>query len=75
MARYLTVNIKNEIYALKEMLQQPDRKYFENTMYEEGKAIFTNKIWEKVCKSSMYSCYNSSRKSDKDVKRQQIMII
>ena len=45
---YLSGNITNEIYTLKEMRQQPDRHYFEEVMREEVKAMFDNEIREQV---------------------------
>ena len=72
---YLSGKINNEIYTLKEMMEQPDRKQFEMAMYEEVKAMFDNQIWEKVPKTSMYKYYNDLRRKGCDVKRQQIMMI
>ena len=72
---YLSGKINNEIYTLKEMMQQPDRKHFEQAMFEEVKAMFDNTIWEKVSKESMYQYYNDLRKSGQDIKRQQIIMI
>ena len=67
--------MNNEMYTLKEMLQQPDRKHFEQAMYEEVTAMFKDSIWERVSKSSMYDYYNIMRKRGFDIKRQQMMMI
>ena len=72
---YLSGKINNEIYTLKEMMEQPDRKQFEMAMYEEVKAMFDNQIWEKVPKTSMHNYYNDLRRKGCDIKRQQIMMI
>ena len=72
---YLSGKINNEIYTLKKMIQQPDRKHFEQAMFEEVKAMFDNAIWEKVSRESMYQYYNDLRKSGQDIKRQQIIMI
>eukprot|EP00957_Ditylum_brightwellii_P080228 6102127-Ditylum_brightwellii.AAC.1 len=39
--------LSNENYALKEMMQQPDRKDFEAAMFKEVKHMFDNEVWEK----------------------------
>ena len=44
---YLSGKVNNEIYTLKEMMQQPDRKHFEQVLFEEVKAMFDNAIWGK----------------------------
>ena len=56
-------------------MQQPDIKHFEQAMFKEVKAMFDNKIWEKVLRESMYQYYNNLRKSGQDIKRQQIIMI
>ena len=70
---YLSGNITNEIYTLKEMRQQPDRHYFEEVMREEVKAMFDNEIWEQV--SCQYNYYIDLRNDGQDVKRERIMMI
>ena len=60
---YLSVKIDNEIYTLKEMMKQPDRKEFEKAMHAEVQAMFENEIWEKVSRKSMDSYYHLLRKN------------
>ena len=72
---YISGKINNEPYTLKEMLEHSDRKYFENAIHEEVKAMLSNKIWEKVSKKFMYSYYNDLRRLGKYVKIQHIMMI
>ena len=66
--------MNNETYILK-MMQHPDRVHFEKAMYEEVKAMFEHKIWEKNSNIMMYNYYNEIRIQCRDLKRQQIMII
>ena len=72
---YLSGKINNEIYTLKEMMKQPDRKEFEKAMHKEVQAMFENKIWEKVSRKSMDSYYYSLQKIGSNPKRKQIMMI
>ena len=72
---YLSGKINNEIYTLKEILQRPDRVQFEKVMYEEITAMFVNDIWTKVSKQSIFTYYDGLRKTGKEIKRHQIMII
>ena len=62
---YLSGKINNEIYTLKEMMQQPDRIQFEKAMHEEVKEMFDNDIWTKVSKQSMFTYYDSLRRQEK----------
>ena len=72
---YLSGKINNEIYTLREMMKQPDRKEFEKAMHAEVQAMFENEIWEKVSRKSMDSYYHSLQKIGSNTKRKQIMMI
>ena len=54
---YLSGKINNEIYTLKEILQQPNRTHFEQAMREEVQAMFDNNIWGKVSGKFMREYY------------------
>ena len=72
---YLSGKINNEIYTLKEMLKQKDRKEFEKAMRAEVEAMFENDIWTKVSRKSMNDYYTSLRRNGQDLKRKHIMMI
>lgn len=72
---YLSGKMNNEIYTLKEMLQQPNRNEFENAMYDKVKAMFQNEIWEKVSRQLMNNYYSKLRHQSQDPKCKQIMMI
>ena len=65
----------NEVYTLKEMLLQPDKKEFFKAMQAEVQSMFDGDIWEVVPRSEMESHYAAKRAKGQDVKREQIMMI
>ena len=72
---YLSVKADNEVYTFKEMLKQPDKDQFEIAMYKEVQSMFDNDIWTKVTRTSMLRHYDQELKSDKDIKRKQVLMI
>ena len=71
----LSSEINNEIYTLKELMQQPDNVQFEKAIYEKVKWMFNNETWIKVSKRSMFTYYDGLRKEVKDIKTHHIMMI
>eukprot|EP00957_Ditylum_brightwellii_P201501 15325959-Ditylum_brightwellii.AAC.1 len=57
------------------MLQQPDRKDFEEAMHKELKHMFDNDVWEKVPRSEIHAHYKNLRRKGVNVKRKQMMLI
>ena len=72
---YITSKANNEVYNLKEMLQQPDRDKFIETMEAEVASMFDEGIWEKVPRSVMLDHYRKERNKGLDIRRHQIMMI
>ena len=72
---YLSSKANNEVYNLKEMLQQPDRDDFIKAMEKEVASMFEEGIWEKVPKSVMLDYYRKERNKGLDIRRHQIMMI
>ena len=64
----------NEVYTLKQILQQPDRDHFIEAMREEVRSIFREKIWKQVPKQETLDHFHQQRKQGIDAKRPQIMI-
>ena len=50
---YLTSQVNNECYNLKEMLKEPDRDQFMEAMKVEVASLFKEEIWKMVPKSEM----------------------
>ena len=72
---YQTSKINNEVFNLREMLQQDDKEEFVKAMESEVAAIFKEKIWELVPKKEMVEHYKREREKGKVIKREQLMMI
>ena len=72
---YQSFLANNETYTLKEILKEPEREKFVETMRGEVESMFSEGIWETVPKSRMLDHYMSKRKAGFDVKRHKIMMI
>ena len=72
---YMTSQSNNEVYALKEIMHQPDRADFEAAMKKEVASMFEEKIWKRVPKLEMKQFYEQQRAQGINVKREQIMMI
>ena len=72
---YMTSQVNNETYTLKEMLQQPDRDEFKEAMRVEVDSLFKEKIWEMVPRKQMKDHYAAQRRAGHNIKGEQIMII
>ena len=72
---YLSSRNDNEVYTLKQMLQQPDREHFIEAMRDEIKSMFSMKIWKRVPKREMLDHFHQQRRQGFEPKRPQIMTI
>ena len=72
---YTTTKINNEVFTLKEMLEQPDRDEFVKAMQEEVESIFKEKIWKRVPRDLMEKYYEEEHQKGIYVKRKQLMMI
>ena len=72
---YITSKANNEVYTLKEMLQEPDRLEFLKAMKSEVTSLFEEKIWKLVPRQEMTKHYADQRTQGKTIDRQQIMMI
>ena len=58
---YLSTQSNNEVYNLKEMLQQPDKEYFMEAMRKEVQSMFDEKIWKSMPRREMKEHYAKQR--------------
>eukprot|EP00957_Ditylum_brightwellii_P065801 4991241-Ditylum_brightwellii.AAC.1 len=65
----------NECYNLSEMMNQTERKDFEDAMHDEVKHMFDNNVWEKVARYEMIVYYRDLERQGINVKRKQLMLI
>ena len=72
---YLSSQSNNEVYTLKQMLQQPDREQFVTAMKKEVDSMFSEGIWRRVPKQEMLDHFERQKKQGLSVKRPQIMMI
>ena len=72
---YASTILNNETYTLKEMLSEPNKDQFIDTMFEEVESKFKEGIWEAVPKTIMLNHYRKKRDEGFDIKRHQIMMI
>ena len=72
---YLSSTNDNEVYTLKQMLQQPDRDRFVEAMQKEVTSMFESGIFRRVPKQEMFDHLRRQREKGLDAKRPQIMMI
>ena len=72
---YLASATNNEVYTLKQMLQQPDRDLFIQAMQKEVESMFAAGIMRRVPKQEMFDHLRRQREQGIDMKRPQIMMI
>ena len=72
---YLSSKSNNEVYTLREMLQQPDRDKFVDAMREEVHSMFKQEIWKSVPKAQILQHYQQQREGGTEIRRHQIMMI
>ena len=72
---YQTSLSSNEVYNLKEMMQEPDRERFEVAMHKEVSSMFEENIWRQVPRKEMRDYYSEQRSNGIDINREQIMMI
>ena len=72
---YQTSLSSNEVYNLKEMMQEPDRERFEVAMHKEVSSMFEESIWKQVPRKEMRDYYAKQRSNGIDINREQIMMI
>ena len=65
----------NEVYNIKEVLQQPDKDKFIEAMNQEESSMFKEGIWTLVPKKEMLDYYAREREKGVNIKRQQLMMI
>ena len=58
---YMSSKANNEVYTLKEMLQQPDRKKFIEAMEAEVQSMFDEGIWKQVPRKNMIRFYGEQK--------------
>ena len=72
---YTTSKSNNEVYNIKEMLQQPDKDKFIEAMNQEVSSMFKEGIWTLVPKKEMLDYYAKEREKGVNIRRQQLMMI
>ena len=67
---YITTQSNNESYNLKEMMQQQDRRYFENIVHDEVSSMFRKDIWKQVPRRQMMVYYAKHRSEGLNINRE-----
>ena len=71
---YIALQSNNEVYTLKQMLQQPDREQFVAAMQKEVESMFSEGIWKRTSKQEMLNHYRTLKEQDIDARRLHIMM-